>query len=721
MSKKTLVQWENSALFDALTAILIREFGSIPQVGIVAGQSVASACYELLGLGVGLFKDLDVFISNLNRTKSEAVKPMFEAETPETETLRYNSAIRGSSQLPMPTVKTLSQSDELLIEPLFKSGYQLLLSYQSSQNPLWNIVEISHRSIFQEGIPVSAEELLDGFDINACCIALDMNAQRVVWTEEFESFTFRPALAVTSLITPAHTALRLLRKKQEIPFATLDLPVQMSMLQQARALAVKCQSPQIGYLAGHLMTRHTLSKNMHNLPLLNPYFHIVKTPAHLECTVDDLKEGVTPQMYPKARFTLEEIQYQMNTPLHSQDRMFFWDKRARRLLDTPDEQKMTEALNTLFDNEHAPKDPLWDVYRTVELFSLQTTELDRESLKNVNAAFNLGTSEVGGSLGSAFYLKCAIYLMKIIKNRREVGASQKSDAKRLYLSLQANLQGAECNNDNVSHRMIQRLLLVNPKLAGQYREKWHRSINYLYAKHPQLHNALVERAGAERSSSFFNDLAISAARVKRLDKQRKRFIVGLYESDSSALKTHAFPELYSDDFDGKIEQSITSYLQACQAESFESPQVLLDYLKAGRWLDPEGNTKIRAISNHADFIMLGEQYRHCVGGYYKKAEDMESVIFEAHDNEGNGTVVELSVFLKPAEGTEERCQLILSIRQNYGLDNQRPNEVLTKTFKVGSSIELYWDDLPLSAQNCLRPAFERYEEYRIFRSKKAAA
>ena len=52
----------NNTLFEELKTRLEARFGQLPDFGIIAGQAVASACYDYAGTGFGPMKDLDVFV-----------------------------------------------------------------------------------------------------------------------------------------------------------------------------------------------------------------------------------------------------------------------------------------------------------------------------------------------------------------------------------------------------------------------------------------------------------------------------------------------------------------------------------------------------------------------------------------------------------------------------------------------------------------------------------
>jgi len=58
--------------------------------------------------------------------------------------------------------------------------------------------------------------ILNGFDFNCCQVGIDLSNNQIYYTQEFVEFLNTQQLEITALYTPAHTAIRLFKKKDEL-------------------------------------------------------------------------------------------------------------------------------------------------------------------------------------------------------------------------------------------------------------------------------------------------------------------------------------------------------------------------------------------------------------------------------------------------------------------------------------------------------------------------
>ena len=58
--------------------------------------------------------------------------------------------------------------------------------------------------------------IIDSFDINCCQLGYDIDKDEIVWTKDFETFLETGELRLTNLTSPAHSALRLVKKKNDL-------------------------------------------------------------------------------------------------------------------------------------------------------------------------------------------------------------------------------------------------------------------------------------------------------------------------------------------------------------------------------------------------------------------------------------------------------------------------------------------------------------------------
>jgi len=58
--------------------------------------------------------------------------------------------------------------------------------------------------------------IIESFDINCCQLGYDIDKDEFVWTKDFETFLETGELRLTNLTSPAHSALRLVKKKNDL-------------------------------------------------------------------------------------------------------------------------------------------------------------------------------------------------------------------------------------------------------------------------------------------------------------------------------------------------------------------------------------------------------------------------------------------------------------------------------------------------------------------------
>jgi len=127
-----------------------------------------------------------------------------------------------------------------------------------------------------------ALQILEGFDINACEIALDTHLEKVVWTPAFQDFLYSKTLRATYLGTPMHTAVRLSKKAKELNFSSLNMEEEMTRLQSMRAVYItlenlrgkRSENTKLSFLPGNLFSAAYLSKFKKEKEELSPYFSL---------------------------------------------------------------------------------------------------------------------------------------------------------------------------------------------------------------------------------------------------------------------------------------------------------------------------------------------------------------------------------------------------------------------------------------------------------------
>jgi len=168
----------------------LNEVAPIPNEGFLAGGAVANT---LLGMKYGDIEypvnDLDIYIE----------------EDPNGKTRESGAPLR---------------SDNLIVEDGYWGGtigYDQGTTYRIvsvERDGLYNYINIS--AIINRSKSSNPTYILKGFDLNCCQVGIDLSTNTLYYTPQFEEFMKTKQLDVTSVYTPAHTAIRLFKKKKEL-------------------------------------------------------------------------------------------------------------------------------------------------------------------------------------------------------------------------------------------------------------------------------------------------------------------------------------------------------------------------------------------------------------------------------------------------------------------------------------------------------------------------
>lgn len=236
-----LDKWNNKSLYRKICAVLERQFGRLPDQGIMAGQAVASALYEVIGSPIqGRYKDLDVFraVDNVPGFGAEPSKSGMGAN------LNRSTFIGG---------KTSESSfiDQLKTGPFSKNSYSILHSAEDPDNSMINNIFLFASN--KNSIDI-ADTVIGSFDINAVQVAINPATQTVSWTQEFQDFLHDRQLKASWCGTPIHTSVRLLDKARDMQGVFLNEATEIRKLQTIKAIVNQHQKGQGSFLPGNLFS-----------------------------------------------------------------------------------------------------------------------------------------------------------------------------------------------------------------------------------------------------------------------------------------------------------------------------------------------------------------------------------------------------------------------------------------------------------------------------------
>jgi len=167
---------------------IIKSKWGLPKSGFLAGGCLANLMWELVSGNKAVVNDIDIFchVGEVNHPVGEEKKYLFNyRELKE----RYYEDYGGMAYQ---TVK----GDNYVISDVSKKGIFNIINYRSKEkNPLL---------------------ILRSFDINATGVGFSIEEDKLYWTGDFVDFLQSGDLKVTNLMTPAHTAIRITKKKTEL-------------------------------------------------------------------------------------------------------------------------------------------------------------------------------------------------------------------------------------------------------------------------------------------------------------------------------------------------------------------------------------------------------------------------------------------------------------------------------------------------------------------------
>ncbi len=189
---------------NALTRI--KDMVDLPENGIIAGGALGNLIWEEVSGNKAVINDIDIFkyvrILTLEDLKVEEQQVKYTKNFYNKKDIQFIETYNGM------TIKS-DTAEFFRIDDVKRDG-------------LLNIIEIS-------GPKHSPDTIIDSFDINSCQVAYCINRDQFYWCDEFEEFLETGELKISNLMSPAHTAIRLVKKKDEMG-AKLD-PIELKMCQ----------------------------------------------------------------------------------------------------------------------------------------------------------------------------------------------------------------------------------------------------------------------------------------------------------------------------------------------------------------------------------------------------------------------------------------------------------------------------------------------------------
>ena len=178
----------------------------LPESGFLSGGAVANTILSIIDGKEYPINDLDVFIIGTDEnSKSFTTTP-----------IRTNEEVIGTDRY-----------ENIIINPDVSNSYQIK---STKWDGLINyvFVEFKRKDIEEKNL---YKRIIDSFDINCCKVGIDLSDSELIISEDFINFITGRQLECTTPVTPAHSAIRLIKKKNDLG-AFLDKEKSFKFLSQ---------------------------------------------------------------------------------------------------------------------------------------------------------------------------------------------------------------------------------------------------------------------------------------------------------------------------------------------------------------------------------------------------------------------------------------------------------------------------------------------------------
>lgn len=205
----------------------IKTTWGLPKSGFIAGGSIGNLIWEEVSGNKAVINDIDIFLfdgilTNYNEDKKEFFYSFKENE-----------------------------------RKIFYDDYTGIRFFDSAKN-YYSIIDSTKDNIFNyinyKSNTDNPEIIIKSFDINCTAIGYSIEKDKFYWTNEFENFLKTGDLKITNLKTPCHTAIRIVKKQEELN-AKLDL-FELDILQ-------------------HTLSKHRLG-DTYKVRFQDRYYHLFK-------------------------------------------------------------------------------------------------------------------------------------------------------------------------------------------------------------------------------------------------------------------------------------------------------------------------------------------------------------------------------------------------------------------------------------------------------------
>lgn len=179
----------------------IKSKWKLPSVGFLAGGSIANTIWQKISGNTCPINDIDIYLL------SEKIKKFFDEDHRHKQKYKLKEKVAYEDYSGI--IFTSKTSEYYIIDSseYDSTGFINTINYKSNTE--------------------SPMIIIQSFDINCCQIGYDLKEDKFYWTKEFEEFLNTGELKVVNLCSPAHTAIRIVKKKHDLSAKLNDIELEI--------------------------------------------------------------------------------------------------------------------------------------------------------------------------------------------------------------------------------------------------------------------------------------------------------------------------------------------------------------------------------------------------------------------------------------------------------------------------------------------------------------
>lgn len=197
---------------------LKKTYSDFPTTGFIAGGSLSNLIWQEVSGNLAKINDIDVFIldSIVDRNPYDSSN-WVNSDKEKTQKLYYHKK-----------------------EKIYFEDYQGLTSTSKSKD-FYYIEKTTHDGIYNTVYYCSnissPQVIIDSFDINCTQVGYSIDEDKFYYTEDFIDFLKTGELKLVNLMSPAHSAIRLIKKKYDLNAKLDDLELKMCQFSLCRSMS----------------------------------------------------------------------------------------------------------------------------------------------------------------------------------------------------------------------------------------------------------------------------------------------------------------------------------------------------------------------------------------------------------------------------------------------------------------------------------------------------